>query len=59
MVPDLDILNSGVSPIHYIKIEGVWEKNTNLAEANRVVELVQELSEKYPDKKMGIVTFKN
>lgn len=43
--------------IKYIRINGIWEKNTNKAEAEKVKELIREIQNRYPDKSIGIVTF--
>ncbi|MBD0257411.1 MAG: DNA helicase I, partial [Cytophagales bacterium] len=41
----------------YVRVEGVWERNTNRAEAERVAELVFELLRTQPGKEIGVVTF--
>ncbi len=55
LLPDFRRVNAAEPGIHYLRVEGVWEKNTNFVEAQRVLELVRELS----DSKLsvGIVTF--
>jgi hypothetical protein len=40
-----------------VRVEGVWERHTNRAEAERVAELVFELLRTQPGKEIGVVTF--
>ena len=40
-----------------IKITHIWEQNTNRAEANEVVALVDRLLQESPEKSIGVVTF--
>ncbi|WP_109832525.1 AAA domain-containing protein [Reichenbachiella versicolor] len=57
MLPDCNDLNQGDRAIEYIKVEGVWHKNKNKVEADRIVELVKQLLELKPNLEIGIVTF--
>lgn len=57
MLPDRDMINNADTAIEYIKVDGIWENQTNHAEAEHVIELVSELGDNYPDKSVGIVTF--
>ena len=57
MLPDRNLVNNGQTAIEYIKVDGIWENQSNLAEAEKVVKLVQEVSTEQPDKEIGIVTF--
>lgn len=43
--------------INYIKVDGVWEKNTNEIEAEKVVEIIKNLQQVFPEKSIGVVTF--
>ena len=40
-----------------MKVEGVWERNRNLVEAKKVVELVEELVNRPDNPTIGVVTF--
>ncbi len=55
LLPDFERVNDAEPGIHYLHVDGIWERNTNPIEAQRVLELVRELS----DSKLsvGIVTF--
>ncbi len=57
LLPDRGILNQGEPAIYYVKVDGTWEKNTNHAEAHKVVEIINSLLSQDPDKKIGVVTF--
>jgi hypothetical protein len=57
LLPDKKILDSRVPAIDYIKIDGLWEKQTNAIEAEKVVDVVEDLVETQPGKDIGIVTF--
>ncbi|MDH5609322.1 MAG: AAA domain-containing protein, partial [Cyclobacteriaceae bacterium] len=57
MIPDRLYANAAKPALEYIKLDGCWEKNANLAEAEEVVFQIGNLSTQYPDKTIGIVTF--
>jgi len=57
VLPDYHIMNSKEASIEYCKVDGIWEGNTNLEEARRVVDLIIEQLEKDPQKEIGVVTF--
>jgi len=57
MLPDKKIADVNEPAIQYIKVDGIWENNSNLVEAERVAELVNEILQKSPDKSIGVVTF--
>ncbi len=46
-----------IPPISFVKVEGVWERNSNLVEAKKVVELVEELVNRPDNPTIGVVTF--
>lgn len=56
-LPDRLALSHQYPVMQYEKLDGVWENNTNLAEAHRVVELVVTISKEKPHKEIGIITF--
>ena len=58
ILPDFKSFEKKEPPIEYMKIEGVWEKNQNIKEAEKVVELIAELN-KNKRKNIGVVTFNN
>lgn len=57
LLPDFKELNLQKPAIEYLKVDGVWENNTNPIEAEAVWDLVEKLNREYPKKSIGIVTF--
>lgn len=57
LLPDRNILNRQQPAIEYHQVDGVWEDNTNLVEAEAVVERLVSLLKAEPDKHIGVVTF--
>lgn len=57
LLPDRSILNLQQPAIEYHQVDGVWENNTNVIEANTVVDRVMNLLTADPDKHIGVVTF--
>jgi len=57
LLPDFNYINNADPGIDYIKVEGVWEKNTNRVEALNVVDLIKESLNNQPEKGIGVVTF--
>ncbi len=57
LLPDRELVNKHEPAINYIKVEGVWEKNTNRVEADKIIELIKEQLKTAPEKSIGIVTF--
>jgi hypothetical protein len=57
LIPELQTANQKESVIDYVKVEGVWESNTNQQEAAKVVELLFDLYQTHPDKEVGVITF--
>jgi len=57
LLPDREGMNRRQPAIRYVRVEGVWEHQTNRAEAERVAELVFELLRTQPGQEIGVVTF--
>jgi hypothetical protein len=57
LLPNFEQYLQNKPSINYIKVEGIWEKNTNGIEAEKVVEIIQNLQKKSPEKSIGVVTF--
>src|SRR5690606_16059871 len=58
MLPDREVLNSGTISFEFIKMDGVWEKQTNRKEAEQVIEQIRILkSSANPPGEIGVVTF--
>ncbi len=57
MLPDFENINTAEKAIQFVHVDGVWEKNTNTVEAEKVVEVIFGLLRDQPKKNMGVVTF--
>lgn len=57
LLPDFQDINDSEPAIMYIKVDGVWENNRNIIEAEKVIELIQKLWETHPNDSVGVVTF--
>ncbi|MEL6535442.1 MAG: AAA domain-containing protein, partial [Bacteroidota bacterium] len=57
LLPDREDLNQNEPAIRYHKVDGVWENNVNLKEAQAVMDLVTTIQQETPDKTVGVVTF--
>ena len=57
LLPDKQIVNSGIPAIDYVKVDGLWEKNINTTEAQKVAEITLKQLSESPEKEIGIVTF--
>lgn len=57
LLPEKNILDEGKPAIEYIKIDGSWSKQINDEEADKVVEIVEQLIHDHPKKGIGIVCF--
>lgn len=57
LLPDRNILNKQEPGIEYQQVDGEWEDNTNLVEAQAVVERLVSLLLADPMKEIGVVTF--
>lgn len=56
LLPDYHEFIKNEPAISYIKVEGVWEKNANLIEANEVVKTIKQFLEKGKTD-IGVITF--
>lgn len=57
VLPNFERVNDSEPAIEYLKVDGIWNKQQNYAEADRIVDLVRDYHEKGSKKTMGIVTF--
>ncbi|HEY9005723.1 MAG TPA: AAA domain-containing protein [Ohtaekwangia sp.] len=57
LLPDRNTLNKNQPAIEYKKVDGMWEGQTNIVEAEAVVTAVMNLLRDYPNKEIGVVTF--
>lgn len=57
LLPHFEDINQGQPAIEYHKVAGVWQHNTNEAEAQAVLERIREWLALSPRKSIGVVTF--
>lgn len=57
MLPSFEGTNKGEASIRFVKVDGIWENNTNEVEAQAVVEQVLLHTEHQPEKSIGVITF--
>ncbi|GAA4448808.1 hypothetical protein GCM10023189_07200 [Nibrella saemangeumensis] len=57
LLPDCHDVNRHEPAIHYLKVNGTWQQNTNPVEAEKVLQLLEQLAVEQPGKSVGIVTF--
>jgi hypothetical protein len=58
MLPTLASYNRGNSPFSYHRVYGTWDNQTNLQEADKVVDLIPEIYEEFGKSvSIGIITF--
>ncbi|NDU93455.1 AAA domain-containing protein [Spirosoma terrae] len=57
LLPYFDDVNRQEPAIHYVNVKGIWKQNTNLAEAEAVLALLERLAIENPLSSVGIVTF--
>lgn len=57
LLPHFDIINENKPGIEYHKVDGVWEKNSNLIEADKIVTIIKSLKADDAQKSIGIVAF--
>ena len=57
LLPERRSLNQQQPALEYHKVDGVWESQTNEAEACEVVRRVLDYIENFPEKEIGVVTF--
>lgn len=57
LLPDCTTLNKPEPAIVYERVDGTWEDNCNLVEAQRVKDLVVTLTTELPGKEVGVITF--
>ncbi|GAB3891912.1 AAA domain-containing protein [Spirosoma agri] len=57
LLPYFDDVNQQEPAIHYLNVKGVWHQNTNRAEAEAVLKLLDQLAIGRPGCSVGVVTF--
>ena len=57
MLPDREDFIKKQSAIKYVKVQGVWENQSNEREAQEVVSLLKKINNQHPEKNVGVITF--
>jgi len=57
MLPDRADFIKKEAAIRYVKVDGIWNKQTNEVEAEKVLSLLKKLSNEQPEKSVGVITF--
>lgn len=57
LLPNFEEANQHEPAIRYLNVKGTWHQHTNRAEAEAVIDLVEQLQTELPGRTIGIVTF--
>lgn len=57
LLPNFDDVNRQEPAIRYLNVKGMWLQNTNLIEAEAILELLDQLKTELPGRSIGVVTF--
>ena len=57
LLPHFDEINRRLPAIRYLNVAGTWQQNTNPAEAEAVLQLLDQIATDLPGRSVGIVTF--
>jgi len=57
MIPRMELVNSDFCAFDLIKVEGVWQQQTNRVEAEEVLRQLAICQSKYPGESIGVITF--
>jgi hypothetical protein len=57
MLPTRESVNAKEIPFEWIKVDGIWEKQTNEVEAHEVLRQLKTLQKQHPTDTVGIITF--
>ncbi len=57
LLPRFDKVNSNEPSIYYLNVGGTWQHQTNLTEAQAVLQLLDQIGTDLPGRSVGIVTF--
>lgn len=57
MLPEMSLANSKEIPFELVKVEGVWENQTNVSEAEEALLLIKRIQNAHPDYTIGVITF--
>ena len=57
ILPDYEQIKQKNTPLKYLNVHGIWEKQANKTEAEKILELCIDLLKNKPEKEIGVVTF--
>lgn len=57
LLPHFEEVNQHQPAIRYLNVKGIWQQNTNLSEAEAILELIDQLVTEMPGRSIGVVTF--
>lgn len=57
MLPDYEQIKANKPAIQFVKLDGVWDKNANMAEAEYIIQCLQKIWHKNSQKEVGVVCF--
>lgn len=57
LLPHFEGINQHEPAIRYMNVKGIWQQNTNSAEAEAILQLLGEIAIELPGRSVGIVTF--
>jgi len=57
LLPHRNVVNSAEPVIQFQKVNGTWESQTNIIEANAVIMHLIDLVKHHPEKEIGVITF--
>jgi len=57
MIPRMDLVNSDFCAFDLVKVEGVWQQQTNRVEAEEVLQQLRHCQKNYPGETIGVITF--
>lgn len=57
MLAKMHLVNSNESPFKLVRVEGIWDKQTNKEEANAVIEEIKYIQLHHPSYSIGVITF--
>jgi superfamily I DNA and/or RNA helicase len=57
MLARLELVNAGESPFRLVRVEGIWDKQVNMEEAEAVLKEVRSIQKDFPKYSIGVITF--
>jgi hypothetical protein len=57
MLARLELVNAGESPFKLVRVEGIWDKQVNMEEAEAVLNEVKSIQKDFPKYSIGVITF--